>query len=128
LVFTGSFFDPVYWDGCKGGVMGAYGWLAGDLQAPSPPVKAFLDAYQKKYDAQATVYCIYGADAVSTLIAGLQKAGKIDRVALQQAMIALDITTPLGTRVHFKNPPDGENLDPTVVCAQVTGRGTYAVI
>jgi branched-chain amino acid transport system substrate-binding protein len=91
-------------------------------------VKSFLDAYQKKYDAQATVYCIYGADAVSTLIAGLQKAGKADRAALHEALAELDITTPLGTHVRFKNPPDGENQDPTIVSAQVTGRGTYVVI
>jgi hypothetical protein len=49
-------------------------------------------------------------------------------MALREAMSSLDITTPLGTHVLFKNPPAGENLDPTVVCAQVTGRGTYAVI
>jgi branched-chain amino acid transport system substrate-binding protein len=123
-----SFFDPVYWDGCKGGVMGGYGWLAGDLQAPSPPLKAFLDAYQAQFGQQATVYCGYGADAVSTLVAGLQKAGKLDRTALREALASLDFVTPIGTHVLFKNPPYGENLDPTVVCAQVTGRGTYALI
>lgn len=123
-----SFFDPVYWDGCKGGVMGGYGWLAADLQAPSASLKSFLDAYEAKYGQQATVYCGYGADAVSTLISGLQKAGKVDRAALHDALASLDLVTPIGTHVKFKNPPDGENLDPTVVCAQVTGRGTYAVI
>ena len=112
-----SFFDPVYWDGTRGG-----------LQAPAAPLKTFLNAYQAKFDAQATVYCAYGADAVATLIAALQKAGKVDRMALREALSSLDITTPLGTHVLFKNPPAGENLDPTVVCAQVTGRGTYAVI
>jgi branched-chain amino acid transport system substrate-binding protein len=123
-----SFFDPVYWDGCDGGVMGAFGWLAGDLQAPSPPLKSFLDAYQAKYGQQATVYCGYGADAVSTLVAGLRKAGKVDRAALREALVSLDFVTPIGTHVLFRNPPNGENLDPTVICARVTGRGTYAVI
>jgi branched-chain amino acid transport system substrate-binding protein len=123
-----SFFDPVYWDGCKGGVMGGYGWLAADLQAPSASLKSFLDAYQAEFNQQATVYCGYGADAVSTLVAGLQKAGKIDRAALRDALADLDVVTPIGTHVHFKNPPNGENLDPTVVAAQVTGRGTYTVI
>jgi branched-chain amino acid transport system substrate-binding protein len=102
------FFDPVYWDGCKGGVMGGYGWLAADLQAPSPSLKAFLDAYQAKFGQQATVYCSYGADVVSTLVAGLQKAGKPDRVALREALAELNFTTPIGTRVHFRNPPNGE--------------------
>ncbi|HEY0181918.1 MAG TPA: ABC transporter substrate-binding protein [Rhodopila sp.] len=112
-----SFFDPVYWDGCKGGVMGCYGWMAGDLQTPSPALKSFLDAYQAKYGQQATVYCGYGADAVSTLIGGLQKAGKVDRAALREALAAIDLVTPIGTHVRFSNPPNGENLDPTVVCA-----------
>jgi branched-chain amino acid transport system substrate-binding protein len=125
---VGSFFDPVYWDGCKGGIDHGYGWLAADLQAPSPVLKSFLDAYQARYDQQATVYCGYGADAVSTLVKGLQTAGKVERGALREALATLDFVTPIGTHVHFKNPPDGENLDPTVVCAQVTGRGTYAVI
>lgn len=128
LCGVASFFDPVYWDGTHGGLQACYGWLAADLQAPAAPLKAFVDAYQAKFDAQATVYCAYGADAVSTLVAALQKAGKIDRGALREAMVTLDFTTPLGTHVVFKNPPAGENLDPTVVCAQVTGRGTYAVI
>jgi branched-chain amino acid transport system substrate-binding protein len=123
-----SFFDPVYWDGCRGGVMSGYGWLAADLQAPTPGLKSFLEAYQAKFNQQATAYCGYGADAVSSLIAALQIAGKVDRAALREAMTDLDITTSIGTHVKFKNPPDGENLDPTVVCAQVTGRGTYAVI
>jgi branched-chain amino acid transport system substrate-binding protein len=128
LCGVASFFDPVYWDGTHGGLLGCYGWLAADLQAPAPALKKFLDAYQARFDAQATAYCAYGADAVSTLVAALQKAGKIDRLALREAMISLDFTTPIGTHILFKNPPEGENLDPTVVSAVVTGRGTYAVI
>jgi branched-chain amino acid transport system substrate-binding protein len=128
LTGVGSFFDPVYWDGCKGGIMGGYGWLAADLQAPTPQLKIFIDAYQAKYNQQATAYCGYGADAVSTLVAALQKAGRVDRRALHDALGSLDLITPIGTHILFKNPPDGDNLDPTVVCGQVTGRGTYAVI
>lgn len=125
---VGSFPDPVYWDGTKGGVLGGYCWLAADLQAPSKALKAFLDAYQAKYGQQATVYCTYGSNAVSTLVAALQKAGKVDRGALHEVLMSLDITTPLGTRVHFTNPPTGENLNPTVVVVRVTGRGTYKVV
>lgn len=123
-----SFCDPVFWDGCNGRLMGSFAWLAADLQAPTPKLKTFLDDYQARFGQQATVYCGYGADAVSTLIAALQKAGKVDRTALREAMTDLDFITPIGTHVKFKNPPNGENLDPTVVSAQVTGRGTYAVI
>ena len=40
----------------------------------------------------------------------------------------MDFTTPLGTKVTFKNPPGGDNLTPSVVVIQVTGRGTYTAV
>ena len=40
-------------------------------------------------------------------------------------MSSLETITPIGTRVSFKNPPNGENLTPTVTAIQVTGRGTF---
>jgi branched-chain amino acid transport system substrate-binding protein len=125
---VGSFPDPIYWDGTKGAINNGYCWLAADLQAPSPPLKVFLDAYQAKYNQQATAYCGYGADAVSTLVGALQKAGKVDRGALHEVLMSLDITTPIGTHVLFKNPPNGENLDPTVVVVKVIGRGVYKTV
>ena len=36
--------------------------------------------------------------------------------------------TPIGTNVKYKNPPDGNNLSPSVVVIQVTGRGQYTVV
>jgi ABC-type branched-subunit amino acid transport system substrate-binding protein len=125
---VGSFPDPVYWDGTKGGVKGGYAWLAADLQAPSPSLKKFLDDYQAKYGQQATVYCTYGFDAVATLAAALQKAGKVDRAALREVVTKIDLTTPLGTHVKFDNPPTGENLDPNIITVQTTGRGVYTQV
>jgi branched-chain amino acid transport system substrate-binding protein len=125
---VGSFPDPVYWDGTKGGVKGGYAWLAADLQAPSPSLKKFLDDYQAKYGQQATVYCTYGFDAVATLAAALPKAGKVDRAALREVMTKIDLTTPLGTHVKFDNPPTGENLDPIIITVQTTDRGVYTQV
>ena len=82
--------------------------------------KKFLDDYKTRYDQQATAYCAYGADAVFTLAAALQKAGKVDRKALRDVLATFDYTTPLGTHVKFNNPPNGENLDPTIVSVQAT--------
>ncbi|MBV9826174.1 MAG: ABC transporter substrate-binding protein [Alphaproteobacteria bacterium] len=123
-----SFTDPLYWDSTKGGVKDGFCWLAADLQAPSPSLKKFLDDYKARYDQQATAYCAYGADAVFTLAAALQKAGKVDRMALRDVVTKIDHTTPLGTHVKFNNPPNGENLDPTIVTVQATGRGVYQSI
>jgi hypothetical protein len=43
-------------------------------------------------------------------------------------LASLKITTPLGTKVTFNNPPDGNNNSPSVVVIQVNGRGTYDVV
>ena len=53
--------------------------------------------------------------ASTAIIEALKKAGKIDRHALQEALSTLDITTPTGSRVTFKNPPSGENLTPRLI-------------
>ena len=58
----------------------------------------------------------------------MKRAGSIDREKVQQALSSMDFTTPLGTKVTFKNPPAGDNLTPSVVVIQVTGRGTYAAV
>jgi branched-chain amino acid transport system substrate-binding protein len=124
----GSFQDPVYWDGTKGVVKGDYTWLAQDLNGPTAPVKGFLDKYNARFpQQQATSFSTYGYDSVMTLMAGLKKAGEPDRDKLAAALADLDHTTSLGTRVTFKNPPDGNNINPSVVVIQITGRGTYVV-
>jgi branched-chain amino acid transport system substrate-binding protein len=125
---SGSFQDPVYWQATNGLIKGGYTWISLDLQSPSPSLKAFLDAYRKAYGQEPASTNAYGADAVSTVVAALQKAGKPDRAALQEALAALDVVTPIGTHVQFKNPPSGENLDPTVVPIQATGPGVYVRI
>ncbi len=125
----GSFQDPVYWDGTKGVVKGDYTWLAQDLNAPAAMLKSFLDKYNARFtQQQATSFSTYGYDSVMTLMAALKKAGEADRDKLAAALADLDFTTSLGTRITFKNPPDGSNITPSVVVIQVTGRGTYMAI
>jgi branched-chain amino acid transport system substrate-binding protein len=125
----GSFQDPVYWDGTKGAVKGDYTWLAQDLNGPTALLKGFLDKYNARFPQQeATSFSTYGYDSVMTLMAALKKAGEPDRDKVAAALAALDFTTPLGTRITFKNPPDGNNVNPSVVVIQVTGRGTYVPV
>jgi branched-chain amino acid transport system substrate-binding protein len=125
---SGSFQDPVYWDATKGVINGGYTWISLDLQSPTPALKAFLDAYRKRFNQEAASTNASGADAIYTLVAALKIAGKPDRAALREALASLDITTPIGTHILFKNPPGGDNLDPTVVPIQVNGPGTYVRI
>jgi len=125
----GSFQDPVYWDGTKGVVKGDYTWLAQDLNGPTALLKGFLDKYNARFPQQeATSFSTYGYDSVMTLMAALKKAGEPDRDKLAAAFADFDYTTPLGTRITFKNPPDGNNVNPSVVVIQVTGRGTYVPV
>jgi branched-chain amino acid transport system substrate-binding protein len=125
----GSFQDPVYWDGTRGVVKGDYTWLAQDLTSPSAPLKTFLDKYNARFTQQeATSFSTYGYDSVMALMAALKKAGEPDRDKVAAAFADFDVTTSLGTRITFKNPPDGNNVNPSVVAIQITGRGSYVAV
>jgi branched-chain amino acid transport system substrate-binding protein len=125
LTGSGAFQDPAYWAATKGQIKGGYTWLSLDMQAPTPALKSFLEAFHTRFGQDAASTCIYGADAVYTMVAALKLAGKPDRAALRDALGSLDIVTPIGTHIRFQNPPGGENLDPLVVSIQVTGSGAY---
>lgn len=125
----GSFQDPVYWDGTKGAVKGDYTWLAQDLSSPTAQLKGFLDTYSKRFPQQeATSFSTFGYDSVYCLIEALKKAGEPDRDKIAAALGNLDFTSPIGSRITFKNPPDGNNINPTVVVVKVNGRGTYDAV
>ncbi len=128
LTGYGSFDDPVYWDGTRGQIAGCYTWLAQDLHAPSAQLKSFLDRYNARFPQEATSFSSYGYDSVATVAEALKRAGAADRAKLQQALSNLDFTTALGTRVTFRNPPDGNNVNPTVVIVRVKGRGLYDTV
>ena len=125
----GSFQDTVYWDGTRGEIKGGYTHLAQDLMAPTPALESFLKRYREQFPKlEVTSFSTYGYDALYTIYEAIKKAGGPDRDKIATALSSLKITTPLGTNVTFKNPPDGNNLSPSVVVIQVTGRGTYTVI
>jgi len=129
LTGSGSFQDPAYWNGTKGQINGCYTWIALDLQAPSPELKSFVDAYRAAHNGLLpAANCTFGADALYTVAAAQKAAGKVERGALGEALAVLDTVTPIGTHVHFKNPPHGDNLDPVAFAIQVNGPGTYVRI
>jgi branched-chain amino acid transport system substrate-binding protein len=125
----GSFQDPVYWDGTKGAVKGDYTWLAQDLSSPSGSLKPFLEKYNARFTQQeATSFSTFGYDSVVTLVEALKMAGTTDRDKVAAALTNLDFTSPIGSQITFKNPPDGNNVNPSVVAVQITGRGTYVAV
>ncbi len=128
LTGYGAFQDPVFWDGTKGQVKGGYTWIGQDLSSPDAQLKSFLDRYNRRFPQQATSFSIYGCDAVYTIAEAVKRAGGIDRQKIAQALSNFEFTTPLGTKISFKNPPEGDNLTPGVVVIQITGRGTYTAV
>jgi ABC-type branched-subunit amino acid transport system substrate-binding protein len=87
---------------------------------------AFVDAYRTAHNGQTPASnCSFGADALYAVAAALKTAGTVERGAFGEALAALDTVTPIGTHVQFKNPPTGDNLDPSVLAVQITGPGTY---
>jgi len=125
----GSFQDPVYWDGTKGSVKGDYTWLAQDLSSPTQQLRTFLDKYNAKFTQQeATSFSTFGYDSVFTFLEALKKAAEPDRDRVAAALQNLDFNSPIGSRITFKNPPDGNNVNPSVVVVKVNGRGTYEAV
>ena len=124
----GTFLETAYWDGTSGGTKGGYTWITHDLMAPQGELKAFFEAYNKRFKLEATSFSAYGYDAVAVAVEALRRAGAVDREKMREVLASLDMTTPLGTRIKFQNPPSGNNLLPTMIVTRITGRGTYEVI
>src|SRR5215831_17059996 len=122
--------DAIYVAAATGdGIKGDYTWLAQDLSSPTAQLKTFLDKYNAKFTQQeATSFSTFGYDSVFTLLEALKKAKVSDRDGLAAALQTLDFTSPIGSRITFKNPPDGNNVNPSVVVVKVQGRGTYDAV
>lgn len=123
----GSFEDPVYWDGTNGAIKGGYTWLAQDIKSASGKLREWVDRYNKAFKLEATSFSTYGYDAVWTVVEAVKRAGSTDRAKVREVLAVLEFTSPIGTKISFKNPPEGENLTPSVTVIKVTGRGTYTV-
>lgn len=128
LTGDGAFHDPVYWDGTKGGIKGAYTYQAQDLDKATGTLKQWLDSYNKTYSLTATSYSLYGYDSLYTVAECIKRANGIDRNKIREALASLEFTTPLGAKISFRNPPHGNNLTPSLSILRVTGRGTAETI
>ena len=86
-------------------------------------LKTFLDKYNGRFPQQeATSFSTYGYDSVIGARRGPEEGRRArPRRSCRRRSPTLDITTPLGTRITFKNPPDGNNLNPSVVVIQING-------
>ncbi|HUH60425.1 MAG TPA: ABC transporter substrate-binding protein [Candidimonas sp.] len=81
---------PVGW------VVTGYPWYAID----TPEHKAFLQAYQARFDDYPRLGTIVGYNTILSLAAGIKKAGSTDTEALIQAFKELEVNTPFGRIVY----------------------------
>ncbi len=82
---------PVGW------VVTGYPWYAID----TPEHKAFLQAYQARFNDYPRLGTIVGYNTILSLAAGIKKAGSTDTEALIQAFKGLEVDTPFG-RIMYR--------------------------
>ena len=88
-----EYLDPLGEDTPKGWIVTGYPWYAID----TPEHKAFLEAYQAKFNDYPRLGSIVGYMMVQSLEAGLKKAnGVTDPETLIEAFKGLELNTPLG--------------------------------
>src|SRR5690606_18989029 len=89
--------EPEYLDALgretpEGWVVTGYPWYAID----TPEHKAFLAAYQKRYDDYPRLGTMIGYNTILSLAAGIDKADSTDSEALVEAFKDLKLDTPVG--------------------------------
>jgi branched-chain amino acid transport system substrate-binding protein len=92
-----EYLDPLGAEAPVGWVVTGYPWYAID----TPEHKAFLDAYQARFDDYPRLGTIVGYNAILSLAAGIKKAGSTETEALIQAFKGLEVDTPFG-RIQYR--------------------------
>ncbi|MCJ8144580.1 ABC transporter substrate-binding protein [Ancylobacter sp. A5.8] len=87
-----EYLDPLKGEAPVGWVVTGYPWY----DIPTPAHQAFLDAYQKAYGEPPRLGSIVGYTAITSLAAGLKKAGSTDPEKLVAAFEGLDVVGPFG--------------------------------
>ena len=124
LTGYGAFFDPVYWDATNGKIKDCYTWLAQDPNRAASTLRNWLDEYNKIFKLEATSFSMYGYDTVYTIVECIKQANGTDRGAIQKILSSLNFSSPIGTRISFKNPPHGNNLSPSITVLKINGRAS----
>jgi len=93
--------EPEYLDTLKGEtpegwIVTGYPWQA--IKAPAH--RAFLDAYQSRFDDYPRAGSIVGYNTILTIAAMLEKAGSTDTDAMVAAMKGLELDTPFGPIIY----------------------------
>lgn len=87
-----EYLDPLGSETPEGWVVTGYPWYAID----TPEHKAFLKAYQAKFDDYPRLGSVVGYSAIMSLAEGIKKAGSTDTEDLIKAFRGLELMTPFG--------------------------------
>ncbi len=87
-----EYLDPLGKETPEGWVVTGYPWYAID----TPEHRAFLEAYQARYNDYPRLGTVIGYSTIISLAEGLRKAGSTDANALIDAFRGLEVTTPFG--------------------------------
>lgn len=87
-----EYLDPIGRETPEGWIVTGYPWYAID----TPEHKAFLDAYQARFNDYPRLGTIIGYSTIVSIAEGLRKAGSADTEALIKAFRGLEVMTPFG--------------------------------
>ncbi|HBT34133.1 MAG TPA: ABC transporter substrate-binding protein [Pusillimonas sp.] len=87
-----EYLDPLGSETPEGWVVTGYPWYAID----TPEHKAFLDAYEAKFDDYPRLGSIVGYSAIMSLAEGIKKAGSTETEDMIEAFRGLELMSPFG--------------------------------
>lgn len=93
-----EYLDPLKDDTPDGWIVTGYPWYGID----TPEHKAFLDAYQAKFNDYPRLGTVVGYSAIVSLADGMKKAGSTDTEKMISAFEGLDVVTPFGPITYRK--------------------------
>lgn len=93
-----EYLDPLKDEAPEGWVVTGYPWY--DLKDGAN--KAFVDAYQKKFDEGPKIGSLVGYMTVKSIAAAIAAAGSTDTEAMVKAFKGLEVDTPVG-RITYRN-------------------------
>ncbi|WP_205962380.1 ABC transporter substrate-binding protein [Neopusillimonas aestuarii] len=88
-----EYLDPLGSETPEGWVVTGYPWYAID----TPEHKAFLEAYQAKFDDYPRLGSVVGYSAIMSLAEGIKKAGSTETEDMIKAFRGLELMSPFGS-------------------------------
>jgi branched-chain amino acid transport system substrate-binding protein len=87
-----EYLDPLKDEAPEGWIVTGYPWY----DFTSGPNKAFVDAYQARWNARPGIGSLVGYMTVQSITALIEKAGSTDTESLRKAFADLQVSTPIG--------------------------------